>query len=192
MPYKSEIVCSRIAPCQEDWKKLLKTFLWLICISVVILEYLPHIYEVIDCWNGKDIRSTDLRLCQSFHVWVIQEQFWYSADWKLERKKNKHRFAKFCLRYRDLDKSFYKSFFDKGPGIIERIQLLGKNSETVEAGVLKCFSTESWEKLSIEKKEKHSFYDCNESLRNNKFKKHFEQIPARNKHRKRKAFYKNF
>ena len=113
-----------------------------------------------------------------------------TGNWK--ENAHKRRFAKFCLRYRDLDKSFYKSFFDKGPGIIERIQLLGKNSETVEAGVLKCFSTESWEKLSIEKKEKHSFYDCNESLRNNKFKKHFEQIPTRNKHRKRKAFDKNF
>ena len=64
--------------------------------------------------------------------------------------------------------------------------------ETAQAGVLKCFSTESWEKLSTENKEKHSFYDCNECLRNNKLKGHLEQIPTRSKHHKRKAFDKNF
>ena len=69
---------------------------------------------------------------------------------------------------------------------------MGKNSKTAKAGVLKCFSTESWEKLSTEKKEKHSFYDCRECLHNNKFKEHLEQIPTRNKHDKRKAFDKNF
>ena len=42
------------------------------------------------------------------------------------------------------------------------------------------------------KEKKHSFYDCNECLRNNKFKEHLEQIPTRNKHHKRKAFDKNF
>lgn len=113
-----------------------------------------------------------------------------TGNWK--ENANKRRFEKFCLRYKDTDTSFYKSFVDKGPGIIERIQLLGKNSKTAKAGVLKCFSTESWEKLSTEKKEKHSFYDCNECLRNNKFKEHLEQIPTRNKHHKRKAFDKNF
>ena len=45
MPYKSGVVCSRIANCQEDGKKILKTFLWLICVSVVILKYLLYIYE---------------------------------------------------------------------------------------------------------------------------------------------------
>ena len=99
-----------------------------------------------------------------------------TGNWK--ENANKRRFEKFFLRYKDTDKSFYKSFVDKGPGIIERIQLLGKNSKTAKAGVLKCFSTESWEKLSTEKKEKHSFYDCNECLSNNKFKEHLEQIPT--------------
>ena len=69
-----------------------------------------------------------------------------TGNWK--ENANKRRFEKFCLRYKDTDTSFYKSFVDKGPGIIERIQLLGKNSKTAKAGVLKCFSTESWEKLS--------------------------------------------
>ena len=41
-------------------------------------------------------------------------------------------------------------------------------------------------------KEKHSFYDCNKCLRNNKLKEHLEQIPTRKKHRKRKTFDKNF
>ena len=90
----------------------------------------------------------------------------------------KQRFEKFYLRYKDTDKSFCKSFVDKDSGIIERIQLLGKNFKTVKAGVLKCLSTESWEKLSTEKNEKHFFYDCNECLRNNKFKEHLEQIPT--------------
>ena len=113
-----------------------------------------------------------------------------TGNWK--ENAYKQRFEKFCLRYKDTDKSFYKSFVDKGPGIIERIQLLGKNSKTAKAGVLKCFSTESWEKLSTENKEKHSFYDCNECLRNNKLKGHLEQIPTRSKQYKRKAFDKNF
>ena len=99
-----------------------------------------------------------------------------TGNWK--ENANKQRFEKLCLRYKDTNKSFYKSFFDKGPRIIERIQLLGKNSKTAKAGVLKCFSTESWEKLSTEKKQKHSFYDCNECLRNNKFKEHLEQFPT--------------
>ena len=112
-----------------------------------------------------------------------------TGNWK--ENANKRRFEKFCLRYKDTDKSFYKSFLDKGPGIIECIQLLGKNSKTAKAGVLKCFSTESWGKLSIEKKEKHSFYGCNKCLCN-KFKEYLEQIPTRNKHHKCKAFDKNF
>ena len=113
-----------------------------------------------------------------------------TGNWK--ENAHKRRFEKFCLRYKDTDKSFYKSFVNKGPGIIERIQLLGKNSKTAQAGVLKCFSTESWEKLSAENKEKHSFYDCNECLRNKNLKGHLEQIPTRNKHHKRKAFDKYF
>ena len=102
-----------------------------------------------------------------------------TGNWK--ENGNKRRFEKFCLRYKDTDESFYKIFVDKGPGITERIQLLEKNSKTAKAGVLKCFSTESWEKLSTEKKE-NSFYDCNKCLRNNKFKEHLEQIATRNKH----------
>ena len=35
------------------------------------------------------------------------------------RKENAHkRLFKFCLRYIDTDKSFYKSFIDKVPGIM--------------------------------------------------------------------------
>ena len=86
MSYKSEVVCSRIAACQKEGKKLLKIFLWLICVSFVLLEYLLYIYEVINCWNGENIRSADLWLCQRFYVGVICEQVWYSTDGKLERK----------------------------------------------------------------------------------------------------------
>ena len=73
-----------------------------------------------------------------------------TRNWK--ENANKRRFEKLCLRFKDTDKSFYKGFVDKGPGIIDRIRLLGKNSKTPKAGVLKCFSTESLEKLSTEKK----------------------------------------
>ena len=62
----------------------------------------------------------------------------------------------------------------------------------MKAGALKCFSTESWEKLSTGKKEKHSFYDSNKCLCNSKLKEYLEQIPTRNKNHKRKAFNKNF
>ena len=81
-------------------------------------------------------------------------------------------------------KSFYKSFVEKGPGIIECIHLLGKNGRKAKAGILKCFSIRSWENLSTEKKEKISFYDCNECLRNIKLKEHLQQISIRNKHHK--------
>ena len=151
-----------------------------------------YIYQVIGCWNGKNTWSTDLRLCQSFHVWVFKEHFWYPTDENLERKAHKRRFEKFCLRYKDTGKSFHKSFVDKCPGIIEHVQLLGKNGKTAKAGVLKCFSTESWEKLSTEKKEKHPFYDYNKCLRNDKLKEHLEQIPTGKKHHKCKAFNKKF
>ena len=103
-------------------------------------------------------RILDLLTC-SFAKVFMYELFTNSfgipqtGNWK--ENAHKRRFEKFCSTYKDTDKSFYKSFVDKGPGIIERIQLLGKNSKTVKAGVLKCFSTESWEKLSAEKKEKH-------------------------------------
>ena len=109
-----------------------------------------------------------------------------TGNWK--ENAPKRRFEKFCLRFKDTDKSFYKSFVDKGPGIIEGIQLLGKNNKT--AKVLECFSTESWERLSTENKGKHSFYDCNKCLCNNKLKEHLEQIPTRNTPNKRKAFDK--
>ena len=47
----------------------------------------------------------------------------HTENWK--ENANKRSFEKFCLRYKDTDKSFNKSFVDEGPGIIERIQLLG-------------------------------------------------------------------
>ena len=86
---------------------------------------------------------------------LFTNRFGISQTGNLKENANKRRFEKFCLRYKDTDKSFYKSFVEKGPGIIEHIQLLGKNSKTAKAGVLKCFSTESWEPLSTEKKERH-------------------------------------
>ena len=51
-----------------------------------------------------------------------------TGNWK--ENAHKRRLEKFCLRYKDTDMSFYKSFVDTGRGIIERIQLLGKNSKT--------------------------------------------------------------
>ena len=83
---------------------------------------------------------------------LFTNRFGQTGNWK--ENANKQRFEKFCLRYKDTDKSFYKSFADEGPGIIDRIQLLGKNSITAKAGVLKCFSTESWGKRSTKKKKK--------------------------------------
>ena len=112
------------------------------------------------------------------------------GNWK--ENTHKRMLKKFCLRYKGTDKSFYKSFIDKGPGIIKHIQLLEKSGKTAKVGVLKCFPTESWEKIYTEKKEKHSFYDCNKCLHNNKLKEHLEQIPTRNKHHKLKAFNKKF
>ena len=39
------------------------------------------------------------------------------GNWK--ENANKRRFEKLCLRFKDTDKSFYESFVDKGPGIID-------------------------------------------------------------------------
>ena len=82
---------------------------------------------------------------------LFTNRFGIPQTGNLKENANKRRFENFCLRCKDTDKSFYKSFVDKGPGIIE---LLGKNSKTAKASSLKCFSTESWGKFSTEKKEK--------------------------------------
>ena len=47
IPCKFEVVCSRIAACQEDGKKLLKTFLWLICFSCNIKIFTIHLWRSI-------------------------------------------------------------------------------------------------------------------------------------------------
>ena len=72
-------------------------------------------------------------------------------------KENFHkgRLEKFCSRYKDTDKSCYKSFVDKGPGIIKRVQLLGKKLKLLRQVYSNVFQ-QNYGKGSPQKRKKNT------------------------------------
>ena len=88
MSYKSKIVCSSIAACQEDGIKLLKTYLWLIYFSCNIRINSLHLRSNrLLKWQEYSIHW--VAALPKFHVWVIWPNFILIV---LRIKRNNHKF----------------------------------------------------------------------------------------------------
>lgn len=81
----------------------------------------------------------------------------------------------------DFDENQYKTI---GPVISDIFKLLTRNAAEKKRVILRNFNRESWEKLALEERRKHSLFDCKGCRGNQNFKHGLSMFPIPN-------FYKN-
>lgn len=72
------------------------------------------------------------------------------------------------------DEISYKQFSKSSQNIVKNIQSLGKRHSDQKKEILKVFSANNWENLILNKKEKHSLFDCDGCLKDKQFKETLE------------------